>query len=183
MRPALRSIALCGVILFGARHASADDASAFETRPTAIYAQLGLGTPLGWAGVELERTLTSFLAVSAGIGMGFAGPQLAAMPRLRLEEGRFAFTVGAGLSRGRYRWSDNCSLDCTPTVMRGTVTWANLEGGIERRLANDLSLRAFVGFGHVLVGHLTCESGTFCGATSDDGRDLGSFGAALGWAF
>ena len=167
-----------------ARAENVVESSTFQTRPTAIYAQLGLGTPLGWGGVEIEQTLASFLAVSAGAGMGFAGPQIAAMPRLRFGHQNQAATFGLGASYGSYSWDDNCTLDCNPTVRRGTVAWGNVEAGFEQRSQSGLSIRLFAGYGHVIAGSLTCTTGTFCDIENrDDGRSLVYLGGAAGWAF
>jgi hypothetical protein len=164
--------------------AAAEAESNFKTHPTAVYAQLGLGTPLGWAGGEIEQTLTSFLAISGGVGMGSAGPQVALMPRLRLGNLYTVVTLGAGVSYGKYRWDDGCSPDCSPTVRTGTVTWGNLEAGIEHRLRSGFSVRYFAGYGHVIAGQLTCTTGTFCDVEDqNDGRSLFYLGAAVGWAF
>jgi len=157
--------------------------SNFRARPTAIYAELGLGAPLGWAGVEIEQTLASFLAMSGGVGMGFAGPQIAAMPRFRVGGRQSVATIGMGVSYGKFHWSDRCSLDCTPEIRDGTVAWGNLEGGYELRRSNGFSLRAFAGYGRIITGQLGCTAvGTF-GCGIEDGRSLAYVGVAVGWAF
>lgn len=176
------AVLVSGLILPAVRAAAADEPSLFTQHPTTVYAQLGLGTPLGWGGVELEQTVTSFLALSAGAGMGFAGPQVAFMPRLRLGNRDSAGVFGIGVSYGNYRRTETCLFDCAPTYFDGKVAWANIEGGVEHRWNAGLTLRVFVGLGHVVAGQLSC-TGDSCTTYREQVRTLPYVGAALGWSF
>lgn len=182
-RPPRRAVLVAVLLLSRIAKAAGDEPSLFQQHPTTVYAQLGLGTPLGWAGAEVEQTVTSFLALSGGVGMGFAGPQVAFMPRLRLGNRASAGTFGMGLSYGKYRREDTCLFDCSPAVFEGKVAWANFEGGVEHQWDGGLSLRAFVGFGHIVAGDLACTGGDLCGWDHDDARKVFYLGSALGWSF
>ena len=163
--------------------AASDPPTLFEERPTTVYAQLGLGTPLGWGGVEWERVLTRYLTLSSGVGMGFAGPQAAVMPRLLLGNRHSAAFLGAGLSYGHYRRDDSCLFDCAPATFQGTVAWANFESGAEHRWESGLALRVFVGFAHIVAGDLACSGSELCSWDKEDVRRLVYIGTALGWSF
>ena len=107
-------LALTLVVAASGRAAAADNdgsASPFESRPTAIYAELGLGAPLGLVGVEVEETILPNLSLSAGAGWGAANaPQGAAMLRWLGGNHWSRFTIGAGISGGQYKWTDSVLL-------------------------------------------------------------------------
>ena len=84
--------------------AAESERSTFEERPTALYLQLGLGTPTGTVGVEAERMISPFSAVTAGAGIGATGAQGAAMVRLLRGDLRLKVVLGAGVSGGHYSW-------------------------------------------------------------------------------
>jgi hypothetical protein len=182
MRKVVSSLFLLGVLWTAPARAAEVELSNFEHRPFAVYAQLGLGTPLGWGGVEAEATLFRYLALSGGVGAGFSGPQVAFMPRLRLPfERRAAFTLGAGVSYGRVVMPTECiGFGCAPPS-QGDVGWANVEPGFELREAYGASFRLFAGYGRMIGGELTCVQPQ---ATDCDKRDFVVYlGTGLGWAF
>jgi hypothetical protein len=118
-------------------------------------------TPVGELGVEAEYSVSRWLALSVGAGLGLYGPQVAVMPRLRLGFGRGrSLTVGAGASFGRYGWFENwipdtCKEQCAQKT--GDVVWGNAEVGLELGDAR-LSLRFFLGYGVPLnPGALKCD--------------------------
>jgi len=182
-------IALTLVTLTSARASAADGVSEFQNRPTAVYAQLGLGTPLGFAGVEAEHMVTPDYAVSVGAGYGTGGPQAAAMLRMLAGGDRSKFVIGAGVSGGRTIWTDWAGFPDDEGAVRkiGTVAWGNLEIGGEHRFRNGFGLRYFGGYGRIIAGDLICEAGNrydVCVANhKDDGYNLIYTGIAVGYAF
>ena len=182
-------IALTLVTLTSARASAADGVSEFQNRPTAVYAQLGLGTPLGFAGVEAEHMVTPDYAVSVGAGYGTGGPQAAAMLRLLAGGDRSKFSLGAGVSGGKYTWRDYLGFpdDEGPPRKAGTVAWANVEIGGEHRFRNGFALRYFGGYGRLIAGDLVCEAGARYDDCvmfyKDDGYNLIYTGIAVGYAF
>lgn len=177
---------LLTVILLAARagHA-ADGASLFDQKATSVYAQLGLGTPLGFYGGEVEQTVTSFLALSGGAGIGQAGPQVAFMPRVRLGSDTSAVVAGAGVSYGKYRYSTICLVFCdrSSAVFEGKVTWVNAEAALEHRWPSGLSLRLFLGAGRRVAGALPCTADGGCGRLRPTVLVVPYLGTALGWSF
>ena len=181
--------AIVALTLF-ARAAAADDdhsISTFETKPTAIYAIVGLGTPVGALGAELEQTLLPNWSLSAGVGWGLAGaPQAAGMLRWMGGGLRSKVTVGLGVSGGQYKWTEFPCIDCKngPVTKSGKVAWGNLEVGGEHRFWNGLSLRYFGGYGHIISGTLTCDGYTTCGPYyNDEGYNILYTGIGVGRAF
>jgi len=186
MRVAL--IALVLVTLLSARAVAADDgedASPFEAKPTALFLQSGLYSPLGFAGFELEQTVLPVWTVSAGVGLGDVGMQFAGITHLTLGGLRSRLELGAGVSHGDHRWRDLCG-DEICAQKTGTVTWANLEIGGAHRWRNGFSLKYFAGYGRIVAGALVCDSYTVdsCVANyKDAGRERIYTGFAFGWAF
>ena len=145
------------LVALGSAEAAAADASEFEPKPNAIYAQFGVGTPVGYVGLEAERKLSPFFAVSAGAGLGLAGPQIAVMPRVTLGRGASALVLGAGISRGKYASHQICFDDDSCAQITGTPVWANTEVGGVYRWPGGMSFRYFGGYGHAVAGALACS--------------------------
>ena len=148
----------------------------------------GAGTPVGLVGAEVEETILPNWSLSAGVGWGAANaPQGAAMLRWQGGGPHFKATIGAGISGGRYKWTEFCLDDCAegPVTKSGTVAWGNLEVGAERRYSNGLALRSFLGYGHIIAGDLVCDPpATNCGPYfQNDGYSLLYVGGGLGYAF
>jgi hypothetical protein len=189
MRCLIVALALVALASGGA---SAADTGVYESRPTALYLQLGLGTPLGELGLEAEQTLTPHLAIAVGAGIGGKGPQGATMLRLRLGGDRAKIVVGAGLSGGPYSWLNFCGDTANGCPQKsGTVAWTNLEIGGSHRDRNGFSLRYFIGYGRIVAGTYTCDpDGPYemaydrCVMSGpDSGKNLLYTGIALGYAF
>lgn len=187
-RAGARAIAFVLVALASASAAANDDEepSAFEAHPTAIYAILGVWTPVGFMGAELEQTITPHWTVSGGAGMSTSGLQGSAMIHMLAGGERSKLTIGAGISGGKYTWRESC-LDCDEgAVKNGTVAWGNVEIGGEHRFSSGFAIRYFGGYGHIIAGDLVCDS-TFNNDCvqyhRDDGYDVMYGGIGLGGAF
>jgi hypothetical protein len=189
MRLPIAAFAAFVLVAVASASAAADDreVSAFEAKPTAIYAVMGFGTPVGLLGAELERTLEPHWTISAGGGWGASGFQGSAMTHFLLgDSARSRFAVGAGISGGKYSWREFC-FDCDdPAEKTGNVMWGNLEVGGEHRFFGGFAVRYFGGYGHVVAGDLVCTSDatSYCAQMSREaGRDIIYTGVALGGAF
>jgi hypothetical protein len=165
--------------------AAADVPSELESKPNVLYAQGGLGTPLGYVGVELARRLSPSFIVSAGAGMGVTGPQIALMPRLLLGQGRSVLVLGAGVSRGKFTSNNFCFDDDSCAHRAGMANWVNAEIGGEYRWPGGLSFRYFGGYGRAFADNLACAGNAIdeCDAHPDLGRSLVYTGFAFGQAF
>jgi hypothetical protein len=181
-----RSILLLTLFALAPRTAAADEVvSEFEKRPTALYLQMGIGTPTGLVGIEVERTVAPQLAISAGGGWSTVGPQVAAMLRPHFGGDRSKVVFGAGLSGGDYRWTEIC-IDIICADKRGRVMWSNLEFGAEHRFRSGFAMKYFGGYGHVVAGDLPCVGDTADNCRrfhQNDGRQIVYTGFAIGGAF
>jgi hypothetical protein len=141
----------------------------------ALYAVAGVGTPIGFFGVEGAYRIRPDLEVTLGTGLGLSAEsaadnqlrvlQWAVMPRYRVGRGGSALTIGLGLSAGNYSHtyfslcgSQEEYLDCnTPQSWRYTL-WSNLEIGGEHWTSRRVAFRYFIGYGHILAqGPRRCE--------------------------
>ena len=174
-----------------ARVSVADDddrsISTFETKPTAIYGVVGLGTPVGAIGAEVEETVMPNWSLSAGLGWGMANaPQASAMIRWLGGGLRSKVTIGGCVSGGKYKWTEFC-FDCDdgPVTKSGTVAWGNLEMGGEHRFWSGIAFRYFAGYGHVVAGDVACGAGSPACTDRDakDAHTAGYTGFAFGGAF
>ncbi len=155
-------------------------------RTTAVNAIVGLGTPVGYGGLEVIQRLGDDFELTAGVGQGMSAAeahngstlQWAVMPRLRLGESwRHGLTLGAGMSGGNFgRIPFNfCDEYCEPAPASYPVhyvLWANFEIGGEHWLGGGLAFRYFAGYAH---GWKTdAPSSTL---------DIPYFGSGIGYAF
>jgi len=119
-----------------------------EETQTRVDLSLGLFTPIGAVGIELGQQVHDHLEISAGIGLGFSGPQAATMVRLQTG-GTFKLTFGIGASVGHLEVDESCySHECngiSPTS--ADVAWANAEAGVRTTSTSGYTFRAFVGLG------------------------------------
>jgi hypothetical protein len=128
--------------------------------PLAIEGHVGLGAPLGLAGLAVDVTPHPWFSLNAGVGRGVDGLQLAAMLRVRpLFWGRtFALGLGGGVSRGDT--STTVAFGDSPELRFNQATWLNAEVFGEMR-RGSLHLRPFVGIAR-RVAYSSC--------TYDDAR-------------
>jgi hypothetical protein len=133
-------------------------------RERAARLSVGLGTPIGFGGVELEFAPRRSFGLAAGIGRGFAGPNGAVSARGRWWLGdSFSLGAGVGLSAGSYRWEEGQirPVDCGDlcAAKEGVPVWFNLEVAAELRVVTALSIRLFAGVGFMTTpGAMTCVS-------------------------
>ncbi len=154
------------VVLGGPGLARADDEN-LSARTTAVYAETGFGTPLGYFGLEGLQQIAPRWEIAAGVGLGLSAAkngsglghelQWSLMPRYRLGSERAAMTIGLGMSGGNYAHtleslcgSEEELLDCNLANWRYTL-WANTELGGEFWFPTGFAFRFFVGYGHVLA--------------------------------
>src|SRR5450631_41821 len=157
-------------------------------RDTAIYCVMGLGTPVGLAGLEGVHRFGSQFEISAGFGGGLAAlgsehhagfghvVQWAVMPRMRLGDDHNAFTAGAGASGGNYGDIPLC-LDgppCTDTYRVSYFVWSNFELGGEHWSSGGLAFRYFAGYAHGWCASSSCVSAA---------TNIPYFGIGVGYAF
>ena len=187
MRAAVFALML--VIAVSGRAAAADDgdnARPFESRPTTIYGVAGLGTPVGLVGAEVEEMILPNWSLSAGVGWGAAeAPQGAAMLRWLVGNELAKFTIGAGISGGKYKWWDWASFYDTTATKSGTVAWAASRSEPRSGHGAGSRSRCFGGYGHIIAGNLICDPpATSCGPCyQNDGYNLIYIGAGIGYAF
>jgi len=186
MRIAVVALILLGLASTRTAAAEGDDAiSSFEAKPTAIYAVLGLATPVGMVGAEVEETILPNWSLSAGVGWSDSGAgQGAAMIRWMAGGLRSKVTIGLGASGGAYKSADFCISHCV-AAKTGTVAWANLEAGGEHRFWSGFAFRYFAGYGRVVAGDVACGEGSPACTDHDakDARNAGYTGIAFGGAF
>jgi hypothetical protein len=143
-----------------ARAAAEPEADAPELgdeRRDAILLVLGMGTPIGVAGLEGIHRFGRSLELSVGFGEGLAALasahgrlgalQWSVMPRLRIGNERTALTLGAGISAGEFAWPSlglDCESNCGPPHPTSYTFWSNLEAGVEV-WRHAFSFRAFAG--------------------------------------
>jgi hypothetical protein len=144
MRSKLRT-ALFGAAVFLTRQsvAGADEppaaANTFAPFGGGVGATVGLGTPTGLLGIEGQLNLQSWLFVTAGVGLGTAGPQVAGMVHMRRPlqtETGVAFTLGYGISGGRYH-EHLCIFESCDPELGGTLWWHNVQAGVEVKIGSS----------------------------------------------
>ena len=164
-------------------------------RPFALEGRLGLGTPLGFAGVALDVTPVPWASFNIGIGQGGHGAQYAGMARVRLAPAPVTGGVGAGVSAGRYAWDNQCKVwegPCAAMVRLPAIArewdpaiWGNVETFMEGRSAGRFQWRVYIGVGRILEGpSSTCTWDSSDGqrpAGCDEASFLGYFGTAFGF--
>lgn len=137
----------------------------FATRHLMLEASLGLGTPVGIAGIAVDYSPWPFLGVNLGIGLGLAGLQYGLTPRVRLfragNHTQVALYLGAGVSAGAYKQPSvsinlTSELDdaepgpSTPTSRWSMAYWANAEIGVEIRKEGGPAFRPYLGVSRLL---------------------------------
>ena len=161
-------------------------------RRSAVYLAGGLGTPVGFLGLEGVRRLGSIIEITGGLGIGYGAAraephagvgrwlQWAVMPRLRrirFRDSVGAFTIGAGVSGGNYtaRPSSVSFVDPQPPAPPiSYYLWSNFEIGYEWWWSGGFALRFFGGYAHGWCVSGTCYSPP---------HDFPYTGVGLGYAF
>ena len=145
---------------------------------------LGLGAPLGFAGAALGFSVEDF-SLDAGVGAGWAGRQVAVMPRLRVgSRTGLKAAFSAGVSAGEFRVGPVFCFDEPPCGEKDIFTvWGNGDGGIEFRGPSGLLLRLYAGLAVVLNRrHFEAERGA-SHPNMADGLWLIYAGGSVGFAF
>jgi hypothetical protein len=178
-------------------HARAEPSPAWDD-VLAVEGHLGLGAPLGLAGLAVDVTPHRRFSIGAGVGKGMDAPQLAAMARVRplLLGRKFALGLGGGASGGdtrtaRFGFSDPSQ------IYWGKAVWLNGEFFMELR-HGPFHLRPFVGMAR-RVAYSSCtyvarevgvEEGTAYNCADVEARTLNKYwdptilytGVAVGWS-
>jgi hypothetical protein len=156
--------------------------------PFALEVQLGLGAPLGFAGIAIDGSPLPVFALNVGVGLGAQGMQVSGSARVRPfrfgHSAHFAPYIGGGISEGPYQQYDTNAFfgGDTPTAEYhwDTAVWANAEAGMEMRLGERFELRPFIG-----IAALTNPTTGKPVGTPDQPRDGSTAytGIAIGYAF
>ena len=120
----------------------------------------GLGTPLGFVGVDAGVYPIRWLGITAGVGVGYFGVEGALALRPRIIARKMAFGFGLGASMGPYGASAKPWLEDGPTYTKryDYVAWLTGEFYIERRGDGPPGWRLFFGGSHpVATGRVTCS--------------------------
>jgi hypothetical protein len=154
--------------------------TAWEQRPLSLTLHMGVGTPLGGLGVEVEHSVTRNLALHGGVGMGRGGAQVAAGARFRHNASRtLSMGFGVGVSGGDYH---ELSFHAPGYEWKDTI-WINAEVFVEKRVG-PLALRAYAGWSNA-VSHGECvdtEDGGPCSSTYEI-PNYPHVGVAIGWSW
>jgi hypothetical protein len=124
---------------------------------------LGLGTPLGFGGVEAQYNPLRFLGIAAGVGGNSDSAQVMLALRPRFPLGRdVALTASVGWSTGPHR-----QLDGRLFVLFGPrkfarawdhAHWFNLDLGFELRPSDHFQIRTYFGITQLInVGAYRCS--------------------------
>ena len=166
-------------------------------KPFALEGHLGLGTPLGFAGVALDVTPMSWVSLNLGVGQGADGAQYAGMARVRLAPTPVTGGIGAGVSAGQHQWNNQCKVyygPCSAMLRLPDITrvwnpaiWGNVEAFLEGRAAGGFQWRVYIGLGRILNGGASqCTWRSIDGqrpSGCDGNPFLGYVGTALGYSF
>ena len=123
-----------------------------------VAATAGLATPTGEVGVEYTLVTPHHLEIGFGVGLATLlsppsvqpDPQLAIMPRYREHAGPGVFTLGAGLSGGRYTVLGSPFSDYA-VLQQSYALWANAEVGYEVVSRAGVFARVYAGGGKIIA--------------------------------
>jgi hypothetical protein len=116
-----------------------------------VSATIGAFTPAGDVAVEYSQAMHTNVEVAVGAGYGIlvrTGPQFSLMPRGRVRLGAVTFSLGAGLSAGRYNNISPFERSDAPEIM---TLWGNAEAAIQVTSKRGPFARAFAGAGAQLA--------------------------------
>jgi hypothetical protein len=131
-----------------------DTDDAIRVRKNVLALNVGLGSAVGYLGATYAHEPLEFLQLEGGVGLGFSGLQLSAMPKLVICGGSNCFISGAGVSLSFP----------TSTAAKGLPTWLNVDAvGYEYRSASGTSFFCAAGFGVGLGGGQACTGFIDCG--------------------
>jgi hypothetical protein len=163
--------------------------AAWSERRLALEGHFGMATPVGLAGITVEYSPLPVLALGAGIGTNFLGPEPAALVRVRPLDGvRDALVVSAAYSVGPYGFKP-ISIDGSAGSGKGywhanALQWVQGDIGWEHRSRKGLVIRIGLGLAYVVNrGALECVRGEFGCDESSKPDHLLTFDFGLGYAF
>jgi hypothetical protein len=126
-----------------------------EARPVRLGLVLGLFTPVGTLGLDLQVDVAPHVSLSGGVGQSFSGPQAAVMPRLHIGDDAFRVYVGEGISGGRFDPPEFCWEACEDES-DPLALWANTEIGLDVS-GDSIFLRVFGGVGLPIAASVTWD--------------------------
>jgi hypothetical protein len=143
------------------------EAAPWRARPLVLEAQVGLGAPLGIAGVAVDFSPSAGVSANLGAGIGHAtgALQVGASLRMRLVIAHgFAAGAEAGLAAGRYDEDIGC---CGPSWRWERAVWAFGGLALERRWDDGFALRW--SFGSAAILNVPDGECPRCRATEEPG--------------
>jgi hypothetical protein len=164
------------------------EAEPWRRYPLALETQVGMGAPLGLAGLALDCSPSAGFSANFGAGLGNATKslQLATVLRLRFVIAHgFATGSEGGLAFGRYERHIDCPDGrCPPSWSWNRAVWGNVGLFLERRSDAGLTLRWSFGGTSIFNGAAAdCER---CTATDEPNTWVTTLPytmLAVGWAF
>lgn len=159
-------LAAIGLITLAATQASAEEPEPSPAGPQAprdpghhllVEGAVGVGAPLGWAGVSALALPVSWLGIHGGIGVGSQSLQIGAGLRGRIQAGERRYIgIGAGWSTGQIAVVGDSALPSFAYANKRIWFWdrahlLNLDASFEAEHRLGI-IRPFVGLGFVMNG-------------------------------
>jgi len=163
--------------------AAAIEATRWAGRPVSVSAHIGLGTPYGSYGGELEVGLAPWATIAAGAGRSGTfrdSTMVAGAGRVRHVFGGNAVGLSLGLGYGDSTVDAGIGDDAKAVL---NALWLNAEAYYEHRFGSGLMLRGYIG-GTRALSFDTCVATTShsgCGAV--DSAMFPALGLAVGTYF
>jgi hypothetical protein len=178
---------------------------AWASRRFSVELDLGLATPVGFAGVMLDVALVRWASIGCGVGTTLIALELACMSHVRvLTSPEEAFSFGAGLSVGRYVQTRATRYGALNPLL-GTLgsighagswpseyewkkaLWLNVEAGYEWRFDSGFTWRVYAGLSTILNPNDAephpSEPSPGQSGTYDHSNIMPYLGGAWGYAF